>query len=137
MKPTLETAEDSLSLIHLMIRDKKKAMGKSAIHYLLWGTSVSMAALIHYLMLKLNIDNASLSWPILMTLSGIIAIIVGFKESKKQQTKSWLDNASDALWLSFSISLLIGICASVVSGNWPFRSQYCQSGTYPGERQCK
>lgn len=118
METPLETAQHSLNLIHQMIKDKKKQMGKSAIHYLLWGTSVSLAAFIHYFLLTTGHLQPWLPWPILMSISGIIAITVGYKQNQQQPIKSWIDRAADALWLSFAICILICIGATATTGNW-------------------
>lgn len=118
MESKFNSAEDSLLLIHKMIRDKKKQMGKSASHYILWGSSVSVAAFTNYLLMQMNFENPWLPWPIIMPLTGFLAIVMGYRQNKNQQVKSWIDQASDALWLSFTISLCIVIIASSLSGDW-------------------
>jgi hypothetical protein len=110
--------QESLQLIHQMIRDKRKQMGKSAIHYIIWGSSVSLAAIMHFILLKKSINHAELVWPIMMPLTGFIAIYFGYKQHKKQAFQSWIDKASDALWLGFTISMLIVIFAGSITGNW-------------------
>lgn len=118
MESKFNSAEDSLLLIHQMIRDKKRQMGKSASHYILWGSSVSVAALTNYLLMQMDMKNSWLPWAIIMPLTGFLAMWMGYRQSKNEPVKSWIDQAGDALWFGFTISLAIVIIASSFSGNW-------------------
>lgn len=103
------TPEQGFQIIQQMIESAKKEISDNGFFYLLWGYLVFTAALGHYVMLKMELSYAFITWPVLMPLGGIISIIQGIVSGKKnkRKTRSWVDHIFVYTWISFGVSLFI------------------------------
>lgn len=101
--------EEGFQIIQQMIESAKKEISDNGFFYLLWGYLVFVAAVGNFVMLKMDLTYAFITWPILMPLGGIISIIYGIVVGKKQKRKSrtWVDHIFVYTWVAFGVSLFI------------------------------
>jgi hypothetical protein len=93
------THEESLRLIGGMIQTAQNKFTDNSSHYLLWGYLVALASFIHYVLIRLGLQElAWVPWPILMTAGGIIAGIMGYRSSKKAQVTTYTDRVAGFVW---------------------------------------
>ena len=104
----METAKQNLQLIEEMIATAKGNLAEGSIFYLIWGWLVFIAASINYYLLNYtDYENHWIAWPFLMILGGILSSIVGYRRSKTQTVKTYIDRFMAFLWLSFLITLIV------------------------------
>ena len=115
MEKTLNEKE-SLALIHSMIAGTRSNLRENSVFYLLWGWTVFLSALLHYLLIALENPMNWLVWPIAMPLAGIASIFIGRKQEREAVVKTHLDRALNYLWGGFSVVLFITIVASAKFG---------------------
>lgn len=110
--------EQSLQLISQMITEAKKEITDNGFLYLLWGWLVFIAAVSNFVLLKFEYEYAFISWPTLMPLGGIISIIYGFTQKKKnaKKTKTWVDHVFMYTWIAFAVTLMITLSAAYKLG---------------------
>ncbi len=101
--------EQSLQLINKMIAEVKQELKDNGFFFLLWGWLVFIAAITHYVLLKIEVDKAYYVWPILMPLGGLASMIYAFSRMKKRKkrVKTFVDRAMVYVWIAFGASLFI------------------------------
>ncbi len=128
-------AEQSFQLIQQMILEAKKEMSDNGFLYLLWGWLVLIAAIGNYIMMKMNIEYSFITWPILMPLGGIISMIYGITQRKKnsKRAKTLVDHMLGYTWMAFGICLLVTLLISSKIGweiTYPFIMLLYGIGTF-------
>lgn len=103
------TPEQGFHIIQQMIDSAKKEISDNGFFYLLWGYLVFVAAVGHFIMLKMEYPFSFITWPILMPLGGIVSIIHGIISGKKhkKQARSWVDHIFVYTWIAFGVCLFI------------------------------
>jgi hypothetical protein len=116
--------KEALLLIEEMINSTKQEVKDNGFYYILWGWLVFIAAITDYVLLVF-MDNKqhALVWAILMPLGGLVSVIKGRKDAKKQRVKTYIDEAIKYLSIAFSISLFI-ICFIMPMTNNSWRVFY-------------
>ncbi|HSI90755.1 MAG TPA: hypothetical protein VK927_06525 [Adhaeribacter sp.] len=101
------TEQESLLLIGQMIQQAKQSVQENGFIFLLWGWLVLAAALSNYVLLYVvRYEHHYLPWPVLMTLGGIISIVHGQREKKREPAvKTHLGIFMKYLWIAFGVSL--------------------------------
>lgn len=101
------SAEQSLQIIKSMIEKAKHDVARNSFYLLLWGWLVFVAAMSHFLLMKLtNFSQPWLVWNLMLI--GVIASIVrGIKESKKETVKTYIGETMKY----FGICLAILYCS--------------------------
>lgn len=112
----MEKAQQQLDFIEQMIATAKGNVASGSIYFLIWGWLVFLAAGVNYFLLKLDIVNHWIAWPILMSLAGILSILASIRKSKKQNVKSKIDDMLRHLWLGFIITLVVVLMGIVPLG---------------------
>lgn len=114
--------KQSLQIITQMILKAKNNLGNNSFYFLLWGWSVFITAIVHYILLVNQVELHFLPWPICMTVTGAIAAIYGYKDSKNKRAKGYLDKFLGALWIAtaFCIVLVLLIVTAIAD----FRASY-------------
>jgi hypothetical protein len=97
--------EESLQLIHRMINTAKENIEDDSFYFLLWGWFVFAACILHFVLLKTVPDMQGIGWVILMPLGGIISMVYGIRQEKKQRVKSYIDDLMKYVLISFLVSL--------------------------------
>jgi hypothetical protein len=108
--------EQSLNVINSMINTAKNKLADDGFLFIFWGWLVIIAALIHYVTIKLNIDYGYYAWATLLPLGGIFSAIYGARQSKKEKVKTYIDSYLSYLWIAFGISLFISLAFMYVHG---------------------
>lgn len=107
MNNTNLEAHESLEIIHKMINNAKSRLADDGFLLIFWGWLVTIASLIHYTTIKLDLNIGHWVWPVLMPLGGIFSAIYGYRQGKKKLVKSYVDTYLSYLWTAFGIGLVI------------------------------
>ncbi len=97
--------EDNLQLIQRMINTAKENIEDDSFYFLLWGWFVFAACILHFVLLKTVPDMQGIGWVILMPLGGIISMVYGIRQEKKQRIKSYIDDLMKYVLIAFLVSL--------------------------------
>lgn len=99
--------QESLKIISEMIQKTQDNLRDNSKYFLLWGWLVLIASLSHYVLLAiLQYDNHFLPWPILMTLGGIAAGVMGYRDGKSAVVRTHLDRSIAYVWVAFGVLLV-------------------------------
>lgn len=100
--------DESLSLITDMIGQAKKNVAKGgSFYFLLWGWTVLVANLGHYLIQRYDwYDAPYVIWAITIP-AAIISIVYGARQDRNAKVKSHLDRLYGLIWLAVFIGVLI------------------------------
>lgn len=97
-----------LDVIQEMIDKTKKNYGDNGFLYLFWGYLVFIAALAHFILMKLAYVQSFLPWAILMPFGGIVMVIWTIRQEKREKiVKTYVDEWMKYIWLSFGAALAI------------------------------
>lgn len=99
--------QQSLKIITEMIETAKSNITNSSFYFLLWGWAVFTASLLHYVLLVNCYELHFLPWPILMTLTGVIAGVYGYMNSKRTVVRTHIDKFFTVLWVSITVALVL------------------------------
>ncbi len=100
------TEREGLQLIMSMIQTAKADISDDSFYYLLWGWLVLIASLAHFILLKVQWDMAPLAW-MLMPLGGIITAVYGYRQNKRENRKTFVDEFMKYVLISFLVSLVM------------------------------
>ena len=98
---------ESLTLISSMINTAKNKLADDGFLLIFWGWLVFSASMIHYCCIVAEINYGHLVWPILMPIGGIVSMMYGYKQSKKETVKTYVDTYLGYLWAAFGIGLFM------------------------------
>lgn len=99
------TEQESLDLITNMIQKAKGSYHETGIGSLLWGTVVTVASVVTYFQRTYDFYIGFDIW--LLVLGAIIPqIIISIQEKKSNKVKKYEDDALNAIWLVFGITIL-------------------------------
>jgi hypothetical protein len=116
-KPLNET--ESLALISSMIKKTQGSLQDNGFYFLLWGWLVFCASSIQYVLLKMEMPEASnYTWAILMPLGGIISGVRGWKDGKKSRVKTYTDELLNYALIAFTTALFIVLIFMSIHGGW-------------------
>lgn len=98
------TEQESLDLITNMIQKAKGSYHETGIGSLLWGTVVTIASVVTYFQRTYDFYIGFDIW--LLVLGAIIPqIIISIQEKKSNKVKKYEDDALNAVWLVFGITI--------------------------------
>jgi hypothetical protein len=106
MEPTFDQ-NASLRLIHEMIETSKSNIKNNSVFFLLWGWLVLSAAIIHFILLKVDYQLNWLPWPVLMISGSIVSVIIGIRIGRKSTVWSYIDKMMVYLWWGFFFTIMI------------------------------
>lgn len=98
---------NSIAIIEEMINKTKQRYSDSGFLFLLWGYFVVFAALLNYVLMKMDNEYAYIGWAIFMPLGGLISTIYSFKEKSKPYVKTYTDDVMKYTWMAFGILLAV------------------------------
>ena len=98
-------SEESILFIQRMINTAKEDLEDDSFHYLLWGWLVFIACSINYFMLEISFEMEWIGWAVLMPLGGIVSMIYGYRQGKKQKAQSYLNELMKYVLIAFMVSL--------------------------------
>jgi hypothetical protein len=100
---------ESLDIINRMINTSKNKLADDGFMFIFWGWLVCIAALTHYVTIRMNLEQGHLVWPILMPLGGVVSAIYGYRQKKKTQVRTYIDVYLGYLWGAFAIALFFSL----------------------------
>lgn len=107
---------ESLAIISSMIDTAKNRIADDGFLLIFWGWNVIAAAMIHYATLRLGINNGAIVWLILMPLGGVVSMIYGMRQRKKERVKTYVDEYLGYSWWAFIIGLFITLGTMPIHG---------------------
>lgn len=119
------TEDKAFEIIEQMITNAKREAADNGFYFMLWGYLVFISALIDYFLLIANHPNHTMVWGILMPLGGVVSIIMGRLEKKKQKVTTYVDEVLKHVMVAYVVCLLI-VCLimPISNNNWHWRSFY-------------
>ncbi len=91
--------QQGLEVIREMISSSRQNFSESAAHFLIWGWSIVIAALIQYIVILLESGfNTLYTWFGAIGIAAILAIYTGYRQEKKSQATTYVDRLMGALW---------------------------------------
>lgn len=97
---------ESLSIIQSMVNKTQRQFSDDSFYYIMWGWLVLAASIIHFVLMQFNIVQAPMVW-LLMPVGGIISMIYGAKQSKKEKVKTYVNTYMSYLWIAMGIAMLV------------------------------
>ncbi|HOZ88109.1 MAG TPA: hypothetical protein PL029_10135, partial [Bacteroidia bacterium] len=107
---------ESLQIINSMINTAKNKLADDGFLYIFWGWLVFTAGLVNYASICMDSFYGYWVWPVLMPLGGVVSIIYGYRQSKKEKVKTYMDIYLGYSWAAFIIALFITILFISVHG---------------------
>jgi hypothetical protein len=103
------TPQESLDIIKSMVVSGRKRIKDDGSIYMLWGVSVTLAALFEYVWIHLHgFDSAHYAgWMVLMPLSGIATGILVARMKKEAKVHTHFDEAMSYLWPAVGAMLIV------------------------------
>ncbi len=110
--------EESLQLIQSMINTTKNKFSDNSFYFLFWGWLVFICCIVQFILLKTyNYSYHYIVW-LTMPIAGIISVLYGKNQSKKIKVKTFIDSATDYVWMALSIAFVITTFINFSTGNW-------------------
>ncbi len=122
METTKDYAE-KMDVIFTMIENSKSKLRDNAFFYLLWGWLVLIASLSNFIMIRMEVYNSYIVWPVLMTIGGIVSVIAGSRMGKKSTHRTHIDTSMKYLWMGFIFTLFMVLGFSI-AGKIPWNINY-------------
>ncbi|WP_317896553.1 hypothetical protein [Aurantibacillus circumpalustris] len=111
MNPT-----ESLQIIRSMIDTAKNKLADDGFFIIFWGWLVFIAALVNYIGVSFHQNASYYVWPVLMPLGGVVSIIYGRKQAKKEKVKTYIETYLGYSWTAFIIAMAITLIFIPVHG---------------------
>ena len=103
---------ESLDIIKNMITKTQRQYSDDSFYYMMWGWLVFVASMAHFVLIQLNVVQAPVVW-LLMPVGGIVSMIYGAKQSKKEKIKTHVNTFMGYLWGAMVISMIIVLTMAV------------------------
>jgi hypothetical protein len=100
----------SIEIIEHILNESKKSLHRNSFYFILWGSVLSLAALLDY---AIPHQLHWLAWPIASVIGGIISMIYGRKESKRSGSKTGVDRITSYTWGAFGFTLIFVLVYSI------------------------
>lgn len=107
---------ESLSIITAMIDTAKNKLADDGFLLIFWGWLVFVSAMINYVSILMQSEVGYWVWPVFMPLGGILSVVYGFRQRKKEKVKTYIDTYLGYSWLAFLIAMFITLALLPVHG---------------------
>ena len=97
---------ESLSIIQNMVNKTQRQYSDDSFYYIMWGWLVLAASVTHFILLQMNVEQAPIVW-LLMPVGGIVSMIHGAKQSKKEKIKTYVGTYMSYLWGAMGIAMFV------------------------------
>ncbi|MEI8279468.1 MAG: hypothetical protein WCG87_06865 [Bacteroidota bacterium] len=103
------TEKQHLELITEIIHTARKSFSDNGTVYLLWGWAVSIASLVQFIMIKINMLHSGMVWAVLMPIAGISQFFILGRQKRDKKVKTLVGKILGSLWMAFGVSMCIVI----------------------------
>lgn len=115
--------KEALNVIGEMVNSSRYKMKDDAKYFLLWGWMVFVAAVLHFIILNIGVENSWIIWPVMMTISFVVYGIMVRNSKNRTRSATYIDRVNRYLWIGFLgplfITTMVGIFHSWVVA-YPF-----------------
>ncbi|MBE2228960.1 MAG: hypothetical protein IAE93_16510 [Ignavibacteria bacterium] len=114
----INKAEEEISVIKKIMEDSRKAIVDNGWHYIYWGSIVTAALVINYIMVLQNVsvNKQGMLWFISMTGAAILEGIIEKRRKKNAKVKTFAGTLLNSLWTGAGICMFILGFAGTLSG---------------------
>lgn len=111
-------AEEEISVIKTIMEDSRKAVVENGWHYIYWGSIVTAAIIVNYLMVIYNVSMYAqgMLWFFSMPGAAIVEGIIERKKEKHTKVKTFAGRLINSLWTGAGVCMFILGFAGTVSG---------------------
>ncbi len=111
-------AEEEISVIKQLMEDSRKAVVENGWHYIYWGSIVTAAIIVNYLMIVYNVSMYAqgMLWFFSMPGAAIIEGIIERKLKKHEKVKTFAGKLINSLWTGAGVCMFILGFAGSLSG---------------------
>lgn len=117
--------EESIKIIQRMIKASQQQFADNGIFMIIWAIVLIFGTLVNYFLITLSTDietmnrGITITWISFPTLGGILSIIAGKHQSKKENVKTHISNLLKYMWFGFGVALFFTILFPALNGNSP------------------
>lgn len=113
-------AEEEISVIKQIIEDSRKAVVENGWHYIYWGSIVTAAIIVNYLMVIYSVSMYAqgMLWFFSMPAAAIIEVIIERKKEKHIKVKTFADKMINTVWNGAGVCMFILGFAGSLSGTY-------------------
>lgn len=104
---------EALNVIEEMVNSSRYKMKDEAKYFLLWGWMVFAAAVLHFIIINLGVENNWIVWPVMMGLAIVIYGIMIWTSKDEKRAVTYIDRINRYLWLGFFGPLIITIFVGI------------------------
>ncbi len=111
-------AEEEISVIKTIMEDSRKAVVENGWHYIYWGSIVTTAIIVNYLMVLYDISKFAqgILWFFSMPAAAIVEGIIERKKEKHTKVKTFAGRLINSLWTGAGVCMFILGFAGSLSG---------------------
>lgn len=106
MKEQEINISESLNIIQSMVNKTQRQFSDDSFYYIMWGWLVFAASVTHFILLQIEVQQAPMVW-LLMPVGGIISMIYGAKQNKKEKIKTYVGTYMSYLWGAMGMAMLV------------------------------
>jgi hypothetical protein len=97
---------ESFDIIQSMVNKIQRQFSDDSFYYIMWGWLVFAASVAHFMLLKMDVQQAPIVW-LLMPVGGIVSMIYGAKQSKNEKIKTYVGTYIGYLWGAMGMAILV------------------------------
>lgn len=101
------TPQQSLDMITAMIRQAKGNMQKNSFYFLLWGSTIVIANLGVYILLKFTQVENPFNMFMITLVAAVVSIVYGIRQNKNATVSTHLDEIYKWVWIGFGATCFI------------------------------
>lgn len=116
MSPT-----EGFAIIDSMINTAKNKLADDGFYFILWGWLVFIASVTNYIAYKLESNIGEYAWWILLPLGGLVSVIYGWRQGKKEKVRTYIDTYLGYCWIAFGVALALTLVFMETNG---YRASY-------------
>ena len=111
-------AQEEISVIKHIMEDSRKATVENGWHYIYWGSIVTAAIIVNYLMIVFNVSKYAqgMLWFISMPAAAIVEGIIERKKEKNIKVKTFAGRLINSLWTGAGVCMFVIGFAGSISG---------------------
>lgn len=101
--------EESLAMIHSMIRTARNKLANDGFLFIFWGWLIFIGALSHYYLLIIDFEYGYFVWPFITPIGAIVSILYGIRHKREVIVKTYIDRYMVFTWSAFMLAIAISM----------------------------